>query len=371
MYRVTINVTDAAGNTQTKSIDDTLELQHKFPPELVSYGGQDSENILREDSLNNAWADDIIEVDMIKLRGDLAGGGVAGSAAAINGISSGVKGQQVSVKLCLNMGGAGYQDISTVWSHDLATGALNQPDRALLISASDPVGTNKPMILIEDVQAGSGPAGSEEYAADVDGQSQKVYTWAITASVVSEEAMAKTSYAPQGLDSGAGYGQRFAIAFQVQDASLDDGLSEWSYFDDVFTIVPGNVEVDEQAHMLARNSSESVTMTGDNFYPPTQGGGGQAGFQIANILDEVGSFDQVNIGQSVTSAGELLSQLDGAYNYVLEGSDGSTVGPFPAGAVADDGAGGLTVTHSMLGMAVQQKLMADATWGDTGYLRQE
>ncbi len=371
MYRVTINVTDATGATQTKSIDDTLEIQHKFPPEIVAYGGQDSENVLREDSYNNNdWADDVIEVDMIKLRGDLLGSGQVGTAAAINGISSGVKGQQVAIKLCLNMGNAGYQDISTVWSHDLQTGALNQPDPSLLITEADALGTDKPMILITDVQAGSGVGAEQEYATDSDGQSQLVYTWAITARVVAEEAMEKTSYAPQGLDSGAGYGQRFAIAFQVQDASLDDGLSEWAYFDDVFTILPDNVEVTDQAHMLARASSESVGMAGDNFYPPTQGGnpgGGGVQFVINNANTVPGDFDQIELSADM-SAGEVLLDVDLAYNYVLEGADSSVLGPFPATGIGQDGAGNLVIDHAGIGTALMLK---PAGWTDDMVLRQE
>ena len=116
------------------------------------------------------------------------------------------------------------------------------------------------------------------------------------------------------------------------------------------------------------NSSEAVGMAGDNFYPPTQGGGGGgAEFDILQANSVPGEFDQISLA-AASSAGEVLMDVDLAYNYVLEGADNSVLGPFPATAIGQDGSGNLLITHAGIGTALQVK---PAGWTDDMVLRQE
>jgi len=326
-YNVTITVTDATGADQVAS--QSMQVQHKFPPELDSFGGADSENVIREDSLNNpGWDDDIVEVDMIKLRGDTPGSGAAGNLAAINGISSFLKGTEAKLKLCLNDGADNYADISTVWEHD-AQGILVQPDPNELVTSSDAPGSVKPMILITDVSA----AKTGGLMVDVDGNDQEVYKWSLNCRMVAEEAMMQTAYAPAGLDSGAGYGQRFALAVQVADAE-GDGFTDWAYYDDIGMIVPDNVEVAAAAYELARASAEAITMSGDNMYPPGAGNGVGAG--------AAGGGGAPAFGMAILDANQVgidVSELDGPTQQGLLAALNASVSPQLQDAAAGPGGG--------------------------------
>ena len=362
-FNVLMTVADAAGGTQNQT--ESIRVIHAWPPEQGgNHGNALGQNFLREASQENlSWADDDISLRLLRLRGDHQPGG-APAYPAVNGIAPALEYGEVEIKLCLKDSNGNYQDMSDSWK----LGA--EPVAADLIQETDALGTDKPLLLITGVEASK---TGMQYA-DSDGVTQDEYLWDITVRCTTEEAMMRSMLADQYPSDLDPENNQFAVAIRKDDASEDAsaGVSEWYYVDDVFSILPANIEVSADAHELARDDSESVAMAGGNFYPAGAGtpvNPATGGYSWTVIDSDTVSLDVSSLTGAEQAALEasINSAISPSFEDVGQGANGGTVDLFDAVASLP-GDGTLQISKSNVGhpsMGLPSKVTFNS-WADGG-----
>lgn len=339
-FNVSVQLEDAEGNQQNPSVSHTFRVMHEWPPLLqtgtapwANYANTgENPNLLREGSMADAQGTvDTLMFKVIRLRGDHQPGGQL-QYPAINGVSAAIEFGETEVELFLKAGVDDYKIISS------------QVEADLVADADVGTGLDKPFIMIDAIRASK----TGLTANDAQGVEHECYRWELDCRVATEENMEKTLAAPNGLEDvcmDANYANLSVspLGIRVRRKLDTDDFTDWEYYEDLFEIMPADIEVDADAYEVARAQSESASMTGDNFSPA--GAGSFEGASGGSSSGGSSSGGSSSSGSSSSGGGNTV--LASSVPYAQDPSSGVatiTMTQSDAQAIIDAASNGVNVT---------------------------